>query len=78
MFEAIAAIAFIGTIVMQWHIITVYNDRITKLAKVIKEVQESKADREHTHSYIGGNLDMVYDGKRAPTFQAHIYPKRLK
>ena len=78
MFEAIMIIAFLGTVAMQWHILTTYKERFTKLARVIKEIQESKAEKDHTHSYIGGSLDMVYDGKRAPPVQAHMYPKRLK
>ena len=78
MFEAIMIIAFLGTVAMQWYILATYRERFTKLARVIKEVQENKAEKDHTHSYIGGSLDMVYDGKRAPTVQAHMYPKRLK
>ncbi len=78
MFEAIMIIAFLGTVAMQWYILTTYKDRFTKLARVIKDIDERKAEREHTHNYIGGSMDMVYQGKKSPTVQAHIYPKRLK
>ncbi len=78
MFEAIMIIAFLGTVTMQWYILTTYKERFTKLARVIKGIDERKAEREHTHDYIGGSMDMVYQGKKAPTVQAHIYPKRLK
>ncbi len=71
-------IAFLGTVAMQWYILTTYKDRFTKLARVIKDIDERKAEREHTHNYIGGSMDMVYQGKKSPTVQAHIYPKRLK
>ena len=78
MFEAIMIIAFGGTVAMQWYILTTYKERFTKIARVIKGIDERKAEKDHTHDYIGGSMDMVYQGRKAPTVQAHIYPKRLK
>ena len=78
MYEAIAIIAFLGTVGMQWYILTTYKDRFTKLARVIKDIDSRKAEKDHTHNYIAGSMDMVYQGQKAPIVQAHIYPKRIK
>ena len=78
MYEAIAIVAFLGTVCMQWYILTTYKDRFTKIARVIKDIDSRKAEKDHTHNYIAGSMDMVYQGQKAPTVQAHIYPKRIK
>lgn len=80
MFEACVTMSIIGLIVMQWYIIIIHKERFDKFAKLIKEVNSSKADKDHTHNYdyITGSMDMVYQGKKTPTVQAHLYPRRIK
>lgn len=78
MFEGIIAVVLMGVIGMQWHIIATFQERVDKILKVIKRLDDTKADKDHNHDYISGNMDLVYQGKKSPTVQAHIYPKRIR
>lgn len=78
MFEACITIGLVFTVAMQWFIVLTYKEKFNKITKALNTLEERKADKghKHDHSYIGGNMDMVFQGKRA-SVQAHIYPKRV-
>jgi len=82
MFEAIIVISLSFVVGIQWFTIVTYRERFERIGRVIKKIQQSKSDIEHTHSsdkpkYIGGDMDIVYKGSKA-SVKAHIYPRKIK
>ena len=82
MFEAIIIISLAFVVGIQWFTIVTYRERFEKIGRVIKKIQETKSNIEHTHNnekpkYIGGDMDIVYKGSKA-SVKAHIYPRKIK
>ncbi len=82
MFEAVIVISLAFVVGIQWFTIVTYRERFERIGRVIKKIQQTKSDIEHTHSsdkqkYIGGDMDIVYKVSKA-SVKAHIYPRKIK
>ena len=82
MFEACVIVTLIGVVAMQWFMSVTYQERFEKIGKLLKNIQEKKEDKGHTHSnqkpsIIQGDMDIIHKGRKA-TVQALIYPRKIK
>ena len=74
--DIVLGIMLFSVIGIQYLMIHVYQKKLDYLNRQVRALAKYKADKEHMHKYIQGDLEMEYEG-RAVRCKATFHPKRM-
>jgi hypothetical protein len=74
--DVVLGVVLISVIGIQALMIRFYQERFSQIHRQLNALIRFKAEKNHSHRLIEGNLDMEYRG-RVARCKATFYPKRM-